>query len=238
MPQNLWKPKTLISVNIFAILLFLSWLIEPSKTFWIELDTNFFWLCNDSLRDNTTWQTIWAVANNRAFDLVALVFVFGPFFYFGHKNRWKISKTSAVLVFAALTVVITTTIGKSIPIEKQSATREFPNSLKITEMVSFKTKDSSGDSFPGDHGIALIIYAGFAFFYLSKPYGVLISFLAVFFAFPRVMVGAHWLSDEIVGALSIALVSLSFVFFTPLHKIIFPKIESFFEKVFQKIKKT
>ena len=236
MSKNLWKTKALISVNLFSILLFLSWLFEPSKSFWQSIDASVFWACNDSLLWNSTWQTTWAIANNRAFDLVALIGIFSPFFYFGYKKKWKISKTFAILVFAALAVIVTTTIGKAIPIERESATNHFSDSVKLSKLVSFSTKDSSGDSFPGDHGVALIIYAGFAFFYLSSSFGFLTSILAVFFAFPRVMVGAHWFTDEIVGAVSLGLITLSFVFLTPLHNILFPKINSLVEVIFTKIR--
>ena len=238
MSQNLWKIKPLIAVNLFAITLFVSWLYEPMSSFWYSVDSGAFWAFNNSLLWGETWQTIWGVANNRAFDIVAAVGIVIPFFYYGYKQEnWKLSKTFSILILAGLVVVITTSLGKEIPIERESPTRHFQDSVKLTELVSFKTKDSSGDSFPGDHGATLVIFAGFAFFYLSLSYGFLVASLATFFAFPRVMVGAHWVSDELVGALSIGLIMLSFMFFTPLHNFLLTKIEFVIETIVKKVKR-
>jgi len=235
--ENLWKIKSLVLVNIFAIVLFVSWLYEPMSSFWYSVDSEAFWAFNNSLAWGETWQVIWGIANNRAFDVVSAIGIVTPFFYYGYKQKWKLSHTFSILILAGLVVVSTTSIGKKIPIERESPTRHFESSVKLTELVSFETKDSSGDSFPGDHGSTLVIFVGFAFFYLSLSYGFFVSFLAIFFAFPRVMVGAHWVSDELVGALSIGLIMLSFVFFTPLHIFLLTKIEFLIDFVVKKIKR-
>lgn len=235
MKESLWKIKSLVFANIFAVLLFTTWLYEPMSSFWFKVDSETFWAFNNSLMWGETWQTIWGIANNRAFDIVAVVAIVIPFVYFGYKSGWKLSHTFSILIMIAFIAVLSLLIGKEIPIERASATIYFPDSLKITELVSFSTKDSSGDSFPGDHGISLMIFAGFAFFYLSKSYGILVSVLAIFFTFPRVMVGAHWVSDELVGAVSLGTIMLSIVFFTPVHKFLLNKIEKIVESIASKI---
>jgi len=232
-----WKIKSLVVVNLFAVILFVSFLNEPMSSFWYELDSSLFWSFNNSLAWGETWQTIWGIANNRAFDIVAVGTIIIPFLYYGHKKEnWKLSRTISILIFIALVAVTSLLIAKKIPIQRASPTIHFPDSAKITELVSFSTKDSSSDSFPGDHGIGLMIFAGFAFYYLSTSYGIVVSFLAVFFTFPRVMVGAHWVSDELVGAISFGLIALSIVFYTPLHSIVLSKIESIVESIINRIK--
>lgn len=239
MSESQWKIKSLILVNIFSIALFTTWLYEPMSSFWYDLDSSLFWSFNNSLMWGDTWQFIWGVANNRAFDVVAVVAVVIPFFYYGYKKEdWKLSHTFAILIMIAFVSVFSLLVGKEIPIERPSPTIHFADSAKITQLVSFSTKDSSSDSFPGDHGISLIIFAGFAFFYLSKSYGFLVSILAIVFTFPRVMVGAHWVSDELVGAVSLAFMVLSLLFYTPLHNIILTKIESILNSILIRIKES
>jgi membrane-associated phospholipid phosphatase len=38
----------------------------------------------------------------------------------------------------------------------------------------------------------------------------------IFFSLPRLIAGAHWLSDILVGGVSIALIALAFGLYTPL----------------------
>ncbi len=229
MSNNLWKIKPLIAVNIFAILLFLSWIFEPTKSLWHSIDTTVFWGFNNSLDWGHTWRVMCAVANNRAFDLVAAIGIVTPFFLYAKKMKWSFKYIFSILIFAGLVIVPTLKIASALPIVVKSPTIHFmttstPAQL-VSKSVSFKTKDFSLDSFPGDHGTVLVVFTGFAFFYLSRSYAVIVSMLAIFFVMPRVMVGAHWFSDEAVGALSLGLIVLSFVFFTPLHSFIRTKIE-------------
>jgi len=226
--SEFWNFKFLVASNIVAVLLFVSWLYEPTRSYWMALDEATFWLMNDSLRWCKEWQWIWAVANNRGFDLVAALGMVSVFFHYALKyDRQRLHRYVSILVFAGLVGVMAMEVGKSIPIERPSATQQFSNVCLLCEMVpEISTKDSSGDSFPGDHGTTLIVIAGFALFYLPLRHGLLASFLAVVFALPRVMSGAHWLTDEIVGALSLATIILSWVFATPVHHVVLQWLES------------
>ena len=83
-------------------------------------------------------------------------------------------------------------------------------------MLAFKAKDYSFDSFPGDHGLMLMIYAGFMLKYFGKKAFAGSCVILMIFVLPRIMAGAHWFTDIAVGSLSIALVGLSWVLLTPL----------------------
>lgn len=226
--SEFWNLKFLVVSNVFAILLFSSWLYEPTRSLWIAIDTSAFWAMNDSLRWCEVWQWIWALANNRGFDLISAIGMVSVFAHYALKyDRNNLHRYFAILVFTGLTALLAMEIGTAIPIERPSATQQFSDVVRLSELVTeIKTKDSSGDSFPGDHGTALIVFAGFALFYLSRRHGLVASLLAVVFAMPRLMSGAHWLSDELVGALSVALIVLSWIFATPLHHIVLKRLES------------
>jgi membrane-associated phospholipid phosphatase len=77
------------------------------------------------------------------------------------------------------------------------------------------TKDASKDSFPGDHGMMLLIFAAIMLRYFGQKAFAVALIIFVVFAFPRVMIGAHWFTDIAVGSLSVALIALPWCLMTP-----------------------
>ena len=51
--------------------------------------------------------------------------------------------------------------------------------------------------------------------YFGKKAFTIALLIVVIFAFPRVMIGAHWLTDIVVGSLSAVLIGLPWVLMTP-----------------------
>ena len=66
--------------------------------------------------------------------------------------------------------VILNQLGHLIPVQRCSPTGFFENIHRVSKMLVFKAKDYSGDSFPGDHGLMLMIYAGFMLRYFNNFY--------------------------------------------------------------------
>lgn len=52
--------------------------------------------------------------------------------------------------------------------------------------------------------------------YFGKVAGLIALIIFVVFAFPRVMIGAHWFTDIIVGSMTVILIGLPWVLLTPL----------------------
>jgi len=232
-----WRPAFLISANLLAFLLILSWLFEPTRTLWLALDEQLFWAMNHSLSWNETWQRLWAIANNRLFDLAAAA---AMLMLFAHqallRDRSRIKHYIAVGAFMFLTLLVMLLISKELPIVRPSATAVFADALRLTQLVpDIPTKDISSDSFPGDHGLVLLLCAGFALVYLPKIHGLLALLFMVLFTLPRLMSGAHWVTDEIVGAVSLGLLALSWLFATPLHRQILERIQRMVEGLFRRI---
>jgi membrane-associated phospholipid phosphatase len=80
----------------------------------------------------------------------------------------------------------------------------------------FGLKDYSGDSFPGDHAAVLFTWLGYCLFFVRNKWTPWILFVVVLFVMPRLMAGAHWMSDIMVGGISTALTALAFGLYTPL----------------------
>lgn len=58
-----------------------------------------------------------------------------------------------------LTAVVLNQLGQAlIPVKRASPTLTFTNINRVSELLSVPTKDASRDSFPGDHGMMLLIF--------------------------------------------------------------------------------
>ncbi len=222
-----WRPLILLSANLFGIVLFASWLQEPTRSLWMELDNWAFWSMNNSLAEGKTWRWFWAITNNRMFDLVTLgcmLLLFGD--YSLRKDRQNLNRYIAVGILMLIAVLIASQVGKAIPIIRPSAVNYYPEALRLSHLVpEIYTKDISGDTFPGDHGLILLLYAGFVSFFMSRTYGLIASVMMVAFTLPRLMSGAHWLTDEIVGAVALGVITLSWLLATPLHAVAINRLE-------------
>ncbi len=54
----------------------------------------------------------------------------------------------------------------------------------------------------------LLIFSAFMLRYFGKKAGIIALIIFVVFAFPRVMIGAHWFTDIVVGSLTVILIGL------------------------------
>jgi len=228
-----WHPVALAFGWGLSAVLLASWLVEPTRSVWIAMDEAVFWALNDSLSRGKAWQVFWALANSRASDVVAAFTMIGLYLHFMH-GRGRDARDRLIAVGTMLTglVIVSVQIGKAIPYSRLSATLVYPGALRLAERVSWiPVKDSSTDTFPGDHATVLLVCAGVITFYLPRAYAVGAWILAVTFMAPRVVDGAHWLSDETVGAVAIAGAVLTCTFATPLHRIMTDRLERLIRRV-------
>ncbi len=72
--------------------------------------------------------------------------------------------------------------------------------------------------------MTVIFFAAFYSFFSGKRAGKYAWFYAVFRLLPRLVVGAHWISD-IVASGMIVLFLLSWTLFTPFHRRVIDNIE-------------
>ena len=66
----------------------------------------------------------------------------------------------------------------------------------------------------GDHALFLMIFAGFALRYLPRWAGVVAVVMVPLFSAPRILAGAHWMTDVYVGALCLSLICLPLLLLT------------------------
>ncbi|AJQ98560.1 MULTISPECIES: phosphatase PAP2 family protein [Hafnia] len=206
----------IILFNILGIALFLSWYLPTNHGFWFPIDSSIFFFFNEHLATNRTFLYLVAYTNNRAFDAIALLSMGLLYLSFFVKRDGYGKRRMLILgVVILLTAVVLNQLGHLLPVQRASPTHFFENINRVGELTGINTKDSSRDSFPGDHGMMLIIFAVFMLRYFTVRSFIIALGIFVIFILPRIMIGAHWFSDIAVGSLSVVLVGLSWWLLTP-----------------------
>ncbi|ALE97062.1 TPA: phosphatase PAP2 family protein [Serratia marcescens] len=206
----------IILFNLLGVALFLSWFLPANHGGWFTLDSAIFFFFNRHLATDPAFLHLVAITNNRAFDVISLLAMGLLYLYFYLKQdaagRRRLVITGVVML---LTAVVLNQLGHLLPVKHPSPTLTFDNIYRVSELTGIPTKDASSDSFPGDHGMMLIIFSCFMLRYFGRRAFAVALLITLLFSLPRVMIGAHWFTDIAVGSLSVVLVGASWVLMTP-----------------------
>lgn len=212
------KLPLILLLNAAGLALFLSWYLPVNHGFWFPVDSGIFHFFNEQLVKSKVILWLVAITNNRAFDGCSLLAMGCLMLSFwlkeDAKGRRRIILIGLVMLLTA--VVINQLAQGLMPVKRSSPSLFFPNIHRVSELLNISTKDASKDSFPGDHGMMLLIFASFMLRYFGKKAFAVALIIVVVFAFPRVMIGAHWLTDIVVGSLSAVLIGVPWCLMTPL----------------------
>lgn len=208
--------SSILMLNVLGIGLFLSWYLPENHGFWLTLDSHIFFYFNRLLVDSPTFLQLVAITNNRAFDGCALVAMGLLYLSFYLKATPTERRRLLILGFVMLlTAVVLNQAGHLLPVQHASPTLYFSDVNRVSDLTGIPTKDASSDSFPGDHGMMLMIFAAFMLRYFTRTaFAIGLAIMAIF-SLPRIMIGAHWFTDIAVGSLSVVLVGLSWWLLTP-----------------------
>ncbi len=168
-----------------------------------------------------------AIINNRAFDACSLLAMGCLMLSYWLKaptaGRRQIAIMGLAMLLAA--VIINQLAQHLMPVQRASPSLFFSYITRVSDVVNFPTKDASKDSF-----LAIMDDAAYFASFMWRDFGrralgvALIIF--VVFAFPWVMIGAHWFSDIAVGSLTAVLIGAPWVLMTPLSD----KLIAFFDR--------
>lgn len=230
----------IIGCNLVGLLLFFSWYLPANHGFWFAIDKNIFYFFNHLVAESNAFLYFVAFINYRAFDTVAFIFMLFIFlYYFFRQDPAGKRKMFCMGIAMLLSVVLVKIADGRLDIDRLSASAYFESVHEpvnfVSQMTGWNVKDKSATSFPGDHGMMLLIFTSFMGRYFGKK-AFLSSFLVfLIFSLPRIMSGAHWFTDVAVGSVSIVLVIMSWVLLTPFSDTIIRWLEtklplSIFEK--------
>lgn len=226
-----WKPLLLCHVAIAVLLGSFLW--PPARTIWGSLDTAVFKSLNHTLEGHPWVQLFWAFVNHRKADLVEDA-VFLLFFILAIKAapKEKRLRRAAEFIFCiALAGSLIYYVNRTLLREHVLIPRESP-SLVVTPCVRLSkevpwllVKDETAASFPGDHATTLILFSVLYTYFAGRKLGAYACLYAIFRTLPRLIVGAHWFSDIVVGSGCLALFFLSWALCTPFHTWTIDRIE-------------
>ena len=215
-----WRPIPLIVCNALAVLLIVSWHTPMGQSFWQQPDAWVFFTLNGSLKEGHAWQMFWAIANTKRFDVaIALIIAIIYFVHIFSGTREQIVQRTACGMLMAVSVTSVILFSKEfLESGRMGASDVLTPSIHLSDVITdFKFKDSSNTSFPGDHGISLIMFTTMIWYFAGRSYGLAVMALSIVMLLPRLVVGAHWLSDIAVGSCFISLIALGWILATPLH---------------------
>ncbi|MBN3264034.1 phosphatase PAP2 family protein [Pectobacterium brasiliense] len=208
--------SSILVLNVLGIGLFLSWYLPENHGFWLTLDSNIFFYFNRLLVDSPAFLHVVAITNNRAFDGCALIAMGLLYLSFYLKAIPTERRRLLIIGFIMLlTAVVLNQAGHLLPVQHASPTLYFSDVNRVSDLTGIPTKDASSDSFPGDHGMMLMIFTAFMLRYFTRTAFAIGLAITAIFSLPRIMIGAHWFTDIAVGSLSVVLVGLSWWLLTP-----------------------
>ena len=215
--------KYIIRFIIFTFLSFLLlflWAFPITSVYFDRLDSIIYYCLNGTLKNGETWQLFWAVTNMRIFDiagglLVLVMLLFHMYTDDNLENKVKpLNKLISFIVFITLTIIVNKIIFSGVlnllDYHRQSPSLVLDGGVRLSEIItSFEFKDSSKDCFPGDHAAVLICSTIYFFIYGNKKLGLISCFVLLPFILPRLVVGAHWFTDCLVGSTFILIISFN-----------------------------
>jgi len=208
----------ILLLNIAGLALFMSWYLPANHGFWFPVDSGIFHFFNQGLADSRAYVWFLAITNNRAFDGCSLLAMGCLMLSFWLKadnaGRRQIVIIGLVMLLSA--VIVNQLAQHLMPVKRASPSLFFPDVYRVSDLLHISTKDASKDSFPGDHGMMLLIFATFMWRYFGRKAFSIALIIFVVFAFPRVMIGAHWFTDIAVGSLTAVLIGMPWILLTRL----------------------
>jgi len=226
-----WKP---LFFCFAAILLLLgSFLWPPTFTLWQSFDTAIFKFLNQSLEGHPWAQLFWAAVNHKKADLVEdgvflLFFILAILAAPKEKRMRKAAEFIFCILLAASVIYFVNRIflRSHILIPRESPSLAVTPCIRLSQEIPWMViKDETVACFPGDHATTLLLFAVLYTFYAGRKLGIAASLYALFRILPRLIVGAHWASDVIVGSGCLVLLFLSLALCTPFHLWCIDKIE-------------
>ena len=218
------KLKQLLIPPGVVFLCLLSWLFPPIRHYWNLLDNHAFYALSSWVRERAFWQNVWAFMGTRTMDGIhdSLMLLF--LIYYVKKGAQTVRKQrvaelifTAFLIFLTLYAINQMLCSKCLQLRRDSPTLACEYAFRLSHVIKWTVvKDQSRTSFPGDHATTTFLFASIVYHLMGWRAGILTTFYAIIASLPRLVAGAHWLTDVLLGSSMIALSISSLAFATPI----------------------
>lgn len=224
--QARWCWPELITCNAIALLLMASWLWQPTRALWNNFDAWLFHFLNTPLANHPIWATVWAIGNMRPVDaaigLVMLIAIIkSDFIFSGAQVRRALYAFLALLLLMLLIrIALFDQALKLLQWRRASPSLTVEGAVRLTSLFpnwaqQWALKDSSEQCFPGDHASVLFIWTAMLLYFARGKALFFVWLLTILYALPRLIAGAHWGSDVLVGGAFLSLMAFGWGYYTP-----------------------
>lgn len=200
---------------LVAVLVLLTWFSQAGYSFYRQIDTVLFNALNGTLSEGKSlWAAYWAFANTRYFDLTSAVVMLAVLLHLKRFPRFShrlgplvyfILLLAGLLVIRVIVHWLVSFSDHSI----QSPSVVLDSAIRLHQLYpDWPTKDQSYVSFPGDHAAVSMLWFFLVMFEGRRGVRWVAVILLCFVIPPRLVAGAHWLSDDVIGGGSIVAFTL------------------------------
>lgn len=236
-----WQIKQLIGLHVLVGILLVSFFWSPTRSLWLAIDEVTFFYLNGWIESNTTSQWFWAIMNVRVVDVFVGLLMFTPFCLRGwiFENGQRLPRFIQFLSLLLIYLVLQDLIENIPQFDRISPSVTLSPAHLLTEILpQIPAKDSSHHSYPGDHASILILWGYFIIANSNRNYKWLVIPFVVMFTLPRLVGGAHWLSDVTNGSLMQVLIVIAWCQYSPLGQLIYKLLNTPLNWVKNKISRT
>ena len=211
-----------------AISLLLSLYCNPTALWWKKIDYAVFRSLNNYVAGHPIQQIFWAAFSIKITDIVGALFLLGFTLLYVfeapvHEQKKRIQELLFMLLWFEIAMILCKQLLTPFLIQhgfsRHSPTETLPNVFRLSSVLPWlKVKDGSLFSFPADHGSIVIQWCVLLWYFGSWKRGLFALIFSSIFLLPRLISGAHWLSDLCVGSVSWVLLLISLALFSPLYE--------------------
>lgn len=219
-----------------AVALTISLFTFPTNLVWDVIDRQTFYFLNSAIADHPVQQIFWAFLNIKITDVLGALFLLGCFVLYifegtGRERRERLAELLYTLIWFEISILLCkqvfTPLCETYKIARHSPTTMLQAQVYLSQIApSCKIKDSSYFCFPADHAAIVFQWCALLWHFGGWKRGLYALAGSAIFLLPRLISGAHWLSDLLVGSLSIVLISSAFALYTPLRPILMTHLYS------------
>jgi len=198
-----------LMLHLLALLLLATFFLG----YWDGVDRDLFEVFNHWLLLSGAWAEFVAIANQRWVDFVAGLIMLATVAHCTWRSRpGQRLRVLAAAILMGATFSTAVAAGDLMP-KRLSPSLSHEHAVRVTEQFpEIRTKDASKASLPSDHAIGFFTFLLFAFYRFASRALWLVTPLILLLALPRLLVGAHWLTDYLCGALPLILIAAAWLF--------------------------
>lgn len=234
--------RTFLLLHLLAFLLLGSWLVPFTRRYWDIFDLAVFRLLNTSIVSSPITQFFWAIANVRFVDIFGAIYTTTFFLLYVFEKKEKRPLRLAQFIYLCFWMEIgillskegATWLLKSINFMRDSPSYLYHCPVLLSKVAPWLVvKDCSHCSFPSDHALIALQWASFIWFFCGTRLGLLALISATFFVLPRLIAGAHWITDLLIGSMTMILILLAWSTCTSIYPTLMAVFEKWTRKIFR-----